>query len=265
MVSAQKLYTFASTSFRDHMSHRLKLAVRFFMCVFFMLVFIEFWQLIGRENLIDIPFPIADICWYTSLTQMMLFMSPRLFMTIEEDVRSGDITYSLIRPIPYLWMRMSEGIGAMTANTLIYYTFGMACVYFYIGELPSGGLTALLTALFFLYFGSILHILYQAMAGITALWLQEAESVYRIYQKVLIVFGGLYMPLSLYPDWLQTWAFFTPVVAMMYGPIQFVLGENSPLDIQTLSLLMIFWFGFSIFLMGFIYRSCVARLEVNGG
>ncbi len=265
MISVRKIYVFASTSFRDHTSHRLKLTVRFFMCVFFMFVFIEFWELIAREGLIDIPFPVADICWYTSLTQMMLFMSPRLFMTIEEDVRSGDIAYSLIRPMPYLWMRISEGIGAMTANTLIYYTLGITFVYFYIGELPSGGLAALVTALFFLYFGSILHILYQAMAGITALWLQDAEAIYRIYQKVLIVLGGLYMPLTLYPDWLQTWAFLTPVVAMMYGPVQFVLGENSPLNIQTLSLMMMAWFGFSILLMNIIYRSCVARLEINGG
>ncbi len=265
MVNPRKLYVFASTSFRDHMSHRLKLGVRFCMCVFFMFVFIEFWQLIARENLIDIPFPVADICWYTSLTQMMLFMSPRLFMTIEEDVRSGDIAYSLIRPMPYLWMRISEGIGNMTANTLVYYTLGIACVYVYIGELPSGGMSALITALFFLYFGSVLHILYQAMAGITALWLQDAEMAYRIYQKILIVLGGLYMPLTLYPDWLQTWAFLTPVVAMMFGPVQFVLGENSPLDIQTVVLLMICWFGFSVLLMGVIYRSCVARIEINGG
>lgn len=265
MVTAQKLYVFASTSFRDHMSHRLKLTARFILCVFFMFVFIEFWQLIEREKLIDIPFPVHDICWYASLTQMMLFMSPRLFMTVEDDVRNGDIAYSLIRPMPYLWMRISEGIGAMTANTLIYYTLGVLCVYLYIGELPSGGMAALGTALFFLYLGSILHILYQAMAGITALWLQEAESVYRIYQKVLIVLGGLYMPLTLYPDWLQTWAFLTPVVAMLYGPVQLVLGANSPLGLETLILLMVFWFGFSILLMNFIYRACIGRLEINGG
>ena len=259
------LYVFAKTSFDDHMGHRLRLFFRFIMCVFFMFVFIEFWRLIARENFIDLPFPVDDVCWYACLTQMMLFLSPRLFISIDQDVRSGDISYLLIRPISYIAMRVSEGIGAMSANALLYYTAGIACVGFYIGDLPSTGWVGLVTALLFLYLGSILHLMYQAISGITALWLQQAEAFYRIYQKILIVLGGLYMPIPLYPDWLYTLSKFTPVYVMMYGPAQFVLGwDNGESSAEILGLLL-FWFAVTIFLLGWFYRACVSRLEVNGG
>ncbi len=256
---------FAATSFRDHLRHRVRLAVRFFACLFFMIVFIELWRLIAAEGLVALPWATENILWYVSLTQMMLFLSPRLFMVIDEDVRSGDIAYFLTRPMPYLWMRYAEGIGAMTANALLYYTVGIAVLYLYICMLPSGGWAALLTAMVLLYMGSALHLIFQITAGITAFWLQEAEAVYRIYQKFLIVLGGLYMPVSMYPDWLERIAAFTPVYGMMYGAMRPVLEGASLAVIGESAGLIIFWLIFSVLLMQGVYALCVRRLEVNGG
>lgn len=261
----RKYYIFARTAFRDHTSHRMKLSIRVVLCLFFMFVFVEFWRLIGREEIVTLPYAIIDICWYASLTQMFLFMSPRMFMTIEQDVRSGDIAYALIRPMPYIWMRLSEAIGAMTGNTVVYYTIGISALYLYIGDLPTAGLSGLLSAMFFLYLASITHIFYQLMCGVTALWLQDGESIYRIYQKTLIVLGGLYMPITLYPEWVQTLAYATPVSSMMFAPAQFVLGEASPLSFMTVTLMTTFWLGLSGLATLLLFRICTRRLEINGG
>ncbi|MGE4313136.1 MAG: ABC transporter permease [Pseudobdellovibrionaceae bacterium] len=260
-----RLRAFAGASFRDHLSHRVRLFVRFIMCVMFMYVFVEFWRLIIREGLLTTDIPVTDLCWYASITQMMLFLSSRLFMVIEDDVRSGDIAYFLMRPVSYTALRISEGLGSMSANAALYYTAGIAALYFYIGALPSGGWPALLSALFLLYLGSILHLVFQTIAGLTALWLNDAESIYRIYQKLLIVLGGLYMPILFYPEWLQRIAELTPYYVMMYLPASMLLGATEPMPLIEAVGLVGLWMVIAMSLLSFVFRFCVRRLEINGG
>ena len=261
-----RYFPFIKLSFKNHLSHVMRMTFRFCGCFFFMVVFIELWRLIDREGLLEIPYKITDIAWYVSFTQMFLFLSPRFFMVINEDIRSGDIAYFLIRPISYLNMRLLEGIGALSANMVSYYSVGVFLLWLYIGELPSGGILTLITVMIFLYLGSILHLIFQLMAGITAFWLQEAEPMYRIYQKLLIVLGGLYMPLTLYPDWVGKFASFTPFYTMMYMPVRPLLNEGTFFEnvIMTLGYFCV-WFVLAFMLMGWMYRTCVRRLEVNGG
>ncbi len=258
-----RLFPFAWLSFKNHASDHLKMAFRFFMCLFFMIIFIEMWSLIDREDYFDIPYDIKDVAWYVSFTQMFLFLSPRIFMSIEDDVRSGDIAYFLIRPVSYIKVKFMEGLGALSANIATYYSFGAIALWLYIGDLPSGGLTTLILTMLFIYLGSVLHLVFQITIGISALWLQEAEPLYRVYQKFLIVLGGLYMPITLYPNWVETVSAFTPFYTMMYLPASISLGGGSNLAVVIIS--FAFWFALSFALMGWIYKACTKRIEVNGG
>ncbi|MGB1076810.1 MAG: ABC transporter permease [Bdellovibrionales bacterium] len=258
-----RYFPFVKLSFKNYLQDRLKLFFRLAMCFLFMVIFIELWRLIDREGFLDIPYDIIDVAWYVSFTQMFLFLSPRMFMVIEDDVRSGDIAYFLIRPISYLRVKLMEGLGMLAGNIAVYYSFGVLGLWLYIGALPSGGIGALILTMLLVYLGSVLHLVFQLIIGVSALWLQEAEPLYRVYQKFLIVLGGLYMPVSLYPEWVGTVSSFTPFYTMMY------LSASPTLDFEK-GLLMaipyfIFWFAFSILLMGWIYRACTRRLEVNGG
>ncbi len=263
MKGIRRYSAFAKIAFRDLMKNRIRFFARFCSYLFFAFVFIELWKLIAREGIIELPYPEADLLWYCSLTQMMLFLSPRLFMVIDDDMRSGNIAYFLNRPIPYLWMRISEGLGAMSAHVLVYYTAGTAALYLYIGEWPSVP-SSLLVTLGMLYLGSFLHLLFQMSAGITALWLHDADTLYRIYQKFLIVLGGLYLPLTMYPEWVQGIANFTPFPAMLYAPVSAVLAGNDLNVPETLALLG-GWIVFAVCLMYGVFALCMRRIEINGG
>lgn len=254
---------FAVTSFKKHMKEAKHMIVRFCACVFFMIVFVELWRLIGREGFIDLPYSVTDLSWYVCFTQMFLFMSSRIFLVIEHDVRSGDIAYFMVRPVSYMTMKFWEGLGAMTASTLPYYTLGIGVLYYYIGDFPSGGIVALLSAMMLMYVGSILHLMFQLITGISALWLQESEPFYRLYQKGLIILGGLYMPISLYPDWVGKIASMTPFYAMLYGAIKPVLGHDANI-LSSVTYLGV-WIIVAWVLMIWVYRSCTQRLELNGG
>lgn len=254
---------FARISFRNHLAHRGRVAMRFLFCMLFVIIFIELWRTIFRENLSSMPFSLLDVSWYCALTQMFLFMSSRLFLTIEDDVRSGNIAYFLNKPIPYVWMRLSEGIGAMTSNVLLYGTLGIMITYLWIGEWPANA-SALPLAIFTLWIGSILHLVFQVAAGLTALWLQDAEAVYRLYQKFLIVLGGLYVPISLYPDWAQAIIAMTPFGLFMSAPAQ-LLFEQPMIGFWALLGLQGLWIGAALLVAWGVYALALKQVEVNGG
>lgn len=258
-----RLLQFARISFRNHMAHRGRVTMRFIFCMVFVFIFIELWRTIFREDLADMPFTLLDVSWYCALTQMFLFMSSRLFLTIEDDVRSGNIAYFLNRPIHYVWMRLSEGVGAMSANVLLYGTLGILVTYWWIGAWPTN--PALLpAAICTLWVGSIMHLVMQVATGLTALWLHDAEAVYRLYQKFLIVCGGLYVPISIYPDWAKEIISYTPFALFMSAPAQ-LLFETPMMGFWELLMMQILWIGGALLAAWGVYALALRKVEVNGG
>jgi ABC-2 type transport system permease protein len=266
LPSLRRYAAFITISFANHLGAKTKYIIRFISCFFFVFVLIEMWRLMGREGLIKMPFPLENILWYVALAQIMAFLSPRLFMTIDEDVRTGDIACFLTRPVPYIWMRLAEGFGAFNAQIVVYYTLGIFCTYLYIGALPTGGLPTLLAAMALVYLSSLLHLLFQVATGMTTFWIHQAEAVYRIYQKLLIVLGGMYLPLTLYPIWVQKFVWLTPFPAMLYGAIRPVLSEkfDAALFLQSFGLIAL-WSILALMLVQGLFSLCIRRIEVNGG
>lgn len=254
---------FARISYHDHLRHGLRFALRFFFFLLFSLVFAQLWKVVVSEGLVNIPWPMASICWYAALAQMMLFLSPRLFLVIENDVRSGDIAYFLTRPLSYVGMRMAEGFGAMMANVSVYCTAGLPLLALGIGAWPDH-VGAMLVGLGLMVTGSVIHLLMQVFSGLTALWLHDADTVYRMYQKILIVMGGLYLPVSLYPEGLQAVAKILPFYAMLGAPLEPML-EGSLAAVPGIIMLQMVWMGFAAGLVAATYAICRRRVEINGG
>lgn len=260
---ARKFSVFARVAAKDAWRHQARFLLKFFFCILFCFVFIEVWRLIDREKLVPLPWSIVDVSWYVALAQIMLFLSPRLFLTIEEDVRSGDIACFLCRPMSYFGMRFAEGVGTMLAQAVGYFTAGFVLLRLYIGAWPSDPFS-LLPAMALMIGGSCLHILFQITTGLTAFWIQDADALYRIYQKLLIALGGIYMPLALYPEAVQAVSAFMPFASIISTPAGMVLGGGAKALFSAL-VLQIAWGAIALAMAGAVYRFCLKRIEINGG
>lgn len=85
-----------------------------------------------------------------------------------------------------------------------------------------------------------------------------------VWQKLVFVLGGLMLPLSIYPGWLQSLALATPFAAMLYGPGSLVSG-NEPGLALPLALKLLGWCALAAVVMCVLERRGVRRLEVEGG
>ncbi len=260
-----KYYHFARIAFGDHLNNRLRIFTRYLVFLLLDWVMIAMWDLIYKSGYGPASIPRVDMAWHMAFAQMMFFLSPRLFVVIESDVRSGNIGYFLNRPIPYLWMRLSEGIGALLGNLLIYYVVSIPFIYWMVGGWPSGGAVAIVAVFVGLVLASVLHLLFQILAGLSTFWTNDAVFIYHSYQKFCLLFGGIYVPLVLYPSFLSGEVLkFLPFASLVGNPVG-LLFDPTWSGIAGVMALQIFWLGFVGVGLSMFYQMCLRKVEVHGG
>lgn len=258
-----KYFHFARIAFVDYTNNRLRMMTRFTVYMLLAWVMIAMWQVIYANGNGPAGISLLDMGWYNGIVQMMFFLSPRLFVVIDEDVRSGNIGYFLNRPIPYLWMRLSEGLGSLGVHIIIFFTFGTAFLYWYLGAWPSHGVISVVSALTLLIGGSIIHLLFQVCCGLSTFWTNDAVFIYNAYMKVILLLGGIYLPISLYPSFMPIGLIeLLPFSSMVGAPSSLLVGVGNFWEILGMQ---IFWGAVIMLFLHFFYSVCLRKVEVHGG
>lgn len=258
-----KYIHFARMAFADYTNHRLRMLTRFSVYMLLAWVMIAMWRVIYASGHGPAGIPLLDMGWYNGIVQMMFFLSPRLFVVIDEDVRSGNIAYFLNRPIPYLWMRLSEGVGSLSVHLILFFSLGVIYLYFILGAWPSHGVMSVVGALFLLVGGSLIHLLFQVLCGLSTFWTNDAIFIYNAYMKVILLLGGIYLPISFYPSFMPVALIeLLPFASMVGLPSGLLIGIGSFWKILSLQ---VFWGAVVMVGLQYFYRVCLRKVEVHGG
>ena len=111
--------------------------------------------------------------------------------------------------------------------------------YLLTGGPPSHGEAAGL-ALLVAPLAALVVLLCFVLIGLSAAWLSDPMPVQWIFSKSLFLFGGLMVPISLYPEWFQTVASLLPFKPMLYGVASPALhGDTSALAMTVCELIII--------------------------
>ena len=65
-------------------------------------------------------------------------------------------------------------------------------------------------------FGAVIGVLLYVVVGLCAFWVRRVLPPYLIMQKSMFLLGGLFAPISLYPDWFYRAARVTPFAANIF-------------------------------------------------
>jgi ABC-2 type transport system permease protein len=204
----------------------------------------------------------ADYVWYLALTEWIMLSQPSLYLDIEADVRSGDIAYQLTRPMSYVGGKVAEGMGDLLLRLLLFAPFGLLFARLLSGQWAdplSLGCAALVGVL-----AAVLMLLTYAAIGLCSFWLHDTTPVYLVWQKLMFVLGGLMVPLSLYPEWLQALAGVLPFSSFLYEPGRLVLEGSASFD-PGLLLELLGWLVLSALAVGGLERLGRRNIEIQGG
>lgn len=250
------------TAARQELAYRAVLAGRLVFFVVLLLIFSSLWRAIVASGPFQGQDP-AQMLWYLFATECIVLSAPRLSADVEEDMRTGNLAYCLVRPVSYPAAMLCRGIGVFAVRVFYFALIGSGFTCIFSGALPQSvpGLACLAVLMPAAVF--VLAV-FETSIGLSALWLQEAAPLYWVWQKLLFIFGGLMFPLSIYPDWLREAASFTPFYALLYAPARLMIDFTWQHAAEAL-LLLLFWGGVGLALIRIVFRAAERSVLVNGG
>lgn len=157
---------------------------------------------------------------------------------------------------------LPRGWGTVCSSLPRICCWGARLVWWLVGPPPGvfGWAAAVLAALLAL----LLDFCISALIGLAAFIAEEVSAFRWIYQKFLLVLGGLLIPLDFFPEWLQNVSRALPFAWIVYGPARLFVDPSATRLADVLLHQMGWLLGTGI-VVALFYRWVVGQLTINGG
>ncbi|CAG7647561.1 ABC transporter permease [Paenibacillus allorhizosphaerae] len=263
-TKALKYTAVGRISLRNHFAYVYDFLVRSIFLVVVMYIFIQLWQTTfqGEGKPLIEGYSFRQIIWYILFAESLTMAFPSLAIRIEEEVKSGDVGYKLMKPFSYIGYHyvsyVSEVYVRLAVNFTVGCTLGIAVFGF-----PSFGMGW--AGFFIMSFGSItVNFLLGMTLALCAFWVEETRGLEFVYNKLLFTVGGMLMPLELFPEALQQVCKWLPFQAVLYFSAKTAVRWE---DVDLVSMLAVQWAWVTglVLVVAWVYRRGVRKLNVNGG
>jgi ABC-2 type transport system permease protein len=188
-----------------------------------------------------------------------------IFKIVNREVSTGMVEVGLIKPLDWRLSKVCELIGKNGLEFLVGLVVLPCALYIFVGPPDVSHLSVLVVLSFILL--TILAIVAAASLfitiGLSAFWLNDAQPVYRILDKAILIFGGGFVPIALLPGVVQAMVRYSPF-GVYAAPTQLF----NPGVVSVLSATVASAFVWSLLLLGLcqlVWSRVEKRIEVNGG
>jgi len=207
---------------------------------------------------------VAGVVWMLALTQLFRQSAwPSVSSLIDEEVKSGSLAYSINRPYSYEMFHFASYAGRVLPNLLINVLSATLAAYFFVGPLHLT-MASIMAGSILLAMSYVLDFLFNFSIGMLAFWVEDTSAFQWIYFKGQLIFGGLILPLSLFPSSLRDVAEKLPFAAMYYSAARLLVKFDAGLFERYL-LTQCVWIAVAMTIAIVLFRKGVRNVELNGG
>jgi ABC-2 type transport system permease protein len=251
-----------STQFRNEFAYKIEPLTGFIGSFLTLAVFWLVWSAVyanGPATIggIDLPTMLTYVVVSTSL---MAVAASWMEFGIEHEVRSGEITFLLLKPMSYPAYHLAEHIGHTTAHLLIRVIPLLVAGFIVLGiALPAQPLAFLISAVLSFVVGFELLFL----TGMWSFWTTGSIWGLSFARRTIDrLFSGSWIPLYFFPGWLAGIAQLLPFSAMYHIPLSIYIGRIGAWQgIQT----QLIWIAVLGVLLAFAWKRAEQRVVVHGG
>lgn len=213
----------------------------------------------GLDNIWGIS--IGIYAWYIFITELV--MVNRKDQNMINEIKSWSIITFLNKPVNFIGYYFSQTYFKTLLNMIIIGGFCGIVIFLILGNFPRFSIKAFSLFLLSFLVGIGLLSLVSLMIALFAFTLEDSTFVRLLINKLYFVFWGLFFPIDIYPEWMQTISNFLPFGYYLYSPARFFTTGDISFFMQYFPIqvvrFVILWL-----LVRFIYNRAVKRLEING-
>ena len=183
---------------------------------------------------------------------------------ITQDVKSGNVEILFSKPISYLGYRVWWQIGSGLYSFLVTTILGTAILAFAVGIPKTMQITLFSPSLFLIFIGSIfLSLVLYGIVGLLAFWIEETNPVFWVVDKTVMILGGAYLPVALFPDFMYKFAVYSPFGAsrFMSHTVYESWGSNWLMFIG----IQFFWIFLLVLIAWMMFIKARKKISINGG
>ncbi|MDD4049990.1 MAG: ABC-2 family transporter protein [Candidatus ainarchaeum sp.] len=227
-------------------------------------VFANLWTVVFASKGEVIPgFTLSMMVWYLVFGEALVTSIGRFVKEVGDDIKSGEIANYLTKPYNYIVYKIFVSFGKGLINFMLVLFFGGIVAYLMVGGIKIS-LVSVPFLLIVALLAMLLNLVIASVISLFAFWIEDSSSLNYIYSKFTFIFGGMIVPLEVYPPLVEKIAAFLPFSYSAYHPSKLVLifSFKTFLEIFIVQLL---WIGFFIIILFFLYKYIIKKVSVNGG
>jgi len=156
-------------------------------------------------------------------TEIMVLNETWLEYEFESKVKSGNLVLDLIKPISIIGMFFFKNLAFLLVNFLIILfplsailTYGFSSSILQIERLPMFVLS--------IFFSIIINFFLSLLIGVASLTLKSVWGVLIFKEALMALFGGILIPLEMYPSYIQRVVQLSPIYGIYQIPQKLLFG-----------------------------------------
>lgn len=210
---------------------------------------------------------LADALTFVFLAQAMIGPMSMLNngLDIPARVRSGDIGTDLFRPVDFQSYWLATDLGragfGIVGRSVVPFVIGALLFHLHVPTDPRVWAAFLVAVVL----GVVVSFALRYLAAMSAFWLLDEKGVVGLATVLASFFGGMIVPLVLFPGWLGHLARMLPWASMVQLPADVFLGKRSGLAVGGAYLFEIGWAVALLAAGRLVTRRARHRVVVQGG
>jgi ABC-2 type transport system permease protein len=231
-----------------------------------MLVFREVWIALyaGRDTHAGVTLAQAVTYQLVNVIVVRLF-STWVVYSVNHRIRTGDIVFSITRPMHLGHILLCEFVG-QAAGKLVTSSlpmFGVACLL-YQPALPSSAAAWLSFALS-LGLGFLTAFYLDYLLALLGFWTTDLDGLFWAKESVIMLLGGTYLPLWIYPPLLGRILAYLPFQGISYTPVAILIGQIGLDRAPEALAVQLAWLALLAVGSRRLYGAAMKKLAVQGG
>lgn len=239
--------------------------IRTIFLILILFIFSKLWLATYEVNgsAIIEGYSLQKMMWYLVITESIYMALPVIVDRIEKEVKNGEIAYFLNRPISYVGFQYGQYLGEAILRMFINIAVGTVLMFVLVGRIEFG-FTSFIGFVLLSVLAISLNFVTVMCVCLSSFWVEDIRGFFLIYQRLLMILGGMMVPLEIFPEWLEGLARILPFHTIINIPASYFVGTNQQGFLQLFIQQSIWLTLFTLVLIG-VYKLGVRRLHVNGG
>ncbi len=193
----------------------------------------------------------------------LLIVGDGIAWSIGEEIKNGQITNIILKPISYLKYKLSQSFGNLAYRMIIFLPVIFSVLYFLRAYLVfAQGFEIYLVFSICAIISYVLYFLIYFLIGIIAFWTSDSKGFFWACWVIINFMQGGLIPLDLFPRWFLLLSDFLPFKYLFFIPVSLLSGRNN-FDVKLILIPLAWCLGGYIF-AEFLYFKGLKKYEGIG-